>query len=144
MDTDGKSDPTERRRRAMIGSTMVMLIIGSTAIQTTIEHGEPWRSVDYMKIGAILFLALLLALRSTTPFRLTPRNPALDDETARAHRASAAGWGFWLLMPALLAIFIASFFWPLDLREILPVIIVLGAAAAGIRFAFLEGRAARE
>lgn len=140
----GNADPTERRRRTMIGATMVMLTIGSSALLTTLEHSDHWRPVDLVKVGGILTMAFVLALRSTTPIRFTPRDPALDDESARANRASAAGWGFWLLMPALLAMFIANFYWPLNMREILPVLIIIGAAAAGVRFAFLEGRGARE
>ncbi len=143
MDTGRGGDLSERRRRALSGALLIMLVIGATAIETASEHGEHWRSVDFVKVGSILLLAFILALRSTTNMRLRPRNPELDDELTRANRASAAGWGFWLLMPALLALFILNFYAPTPAREALPILIVAGAAAAGARFVFLERQGAK-
>lgn len=140
----GKGDPSEQRRRALIGATMIMLVIGATAIEAVTEHGAHWRSVDYVKVGAILLLAFILALRSTTSMRLTRRNAELDDELSRANRASAAGWGFWALMPLLLALFVANFYWPMSIAETAPILMVAGAAAAGMRFVYLERKGSRE
>jgi hypothetical protein len=89
-------------------------------------------------VGAILLLALVVAVRSTTSFSLSARVPALDDELTRANRASAAGWGFWALFGALVAAFAASLVWPLRVTDIAPLVLVIGAAVAGLRFIVLE------
>ena len=136
-------DPAERRRRVMLASMLILFSIGGGVLNTVFEHGAHWRTVDFVKIGAILTLAFVLALRSTTAIRLTPRNPALDDELTRANRSSAAGWGFWVLLLLLLAVFIANFTWPLAIAEILPFVLIAGAATAGLRFVFLERRGAK-
>lgn len=135
-------DPADRRRRTLIAATLIMFVIGGAILQTASEHGDHWRTVDFVKVGSLLLLAFVLGLRSTTSIRLTKRNPALDDELTRANRASAAGWGFWILMLGLLALFVANFFEPMRVAETLPLLIVIGAATAGIRFAFLERRGA--
>ena len=137
-------DLPEQRRRMLIASTLIMVTIGGGILTAASEHVAHWRSVDILKLSGLMVLAFVLALRSTTAIRLRPRNPVLDDELTRANRASAAGWGFWFLMTALLALFVANFYWPMTLQEVAPIVIVYGAAAAGLRFAFLERRGARD
>jgi hypothetical protein len=136
-----KRDPSERRRRSLVVAMMVLLAVGGGALDRAIfEHAGHWRLVDYVTVGALMLLALIIAVRSTTNFTLRARNPALDDELTRANRADAARWGYWVLMLALLGLFLANFRWRLGLADIAPMVLVAGAAAAGMRFAYLERR----
>lgn len=131
-------DPSERRRRSVLSAMIILLAVGAGAIEATAAHQGAWRPIEFIKIGAILLLAFVLAVRSTTAMRLGPRNPALDDELTRANRGSAAGWGFWALMLALLGVFIASFRFNLTIIEMAPLLLVGASAVAGMRFVFLE------
>jgi len=136
-------DPSERRRRTILSALLIMLCLGGGALGAAYDHVGAWRPVDMVRIGGIIATALVLALRSTTAIRFTKRNPELDDELSRANRVSAAGWGFWGLTLTLLAAFVFSFYEPVTLTRIAPILLVMGAATAGLRFVFLERRGAR-
>jgi hypothetical protein len=138
MNDEAMRDPSERRRRALTGSVLILVMAGVAAVDALAAHAEQWRLVDGVRVGAILLLALVVALRSTTSFTLMRRVPALDDELTRANRASAAAWGFWALFAALILAFAASFFLHLHVAEVAPAVLVIGAAAAGLRFVWLE------
>ncbi len=127
----------------MLSSMIIMFAVAGGALDTAYEHGDHWRPIDFFRVGAILVFSLILALRATTAIRFTPRNPALDDELTRANRASAAGWGFWGLMVVLFAAFAFSFYEPVSLMRIAPMLLVTGAAIAAFRFVFLERRGSR-
>jgi len=143
MSEGAKKDPAETRLRTVLSATLIMFLVGGGALNATYEHGDHWRPVDFVRVSGILALAFVLAARSTTAIRLTPRNPALDDELTRANRASAAGWGFWGLMLTLLAAFAFSFYEPVSLTRIAPFMLIMGSAIAGLRFSFLERRGSR-
>jgi hypothetical protein len=133
-----KVDPSERRRGALTMALLILLMACFAAIDALGSHDWKWRLIDQVRVGAIMVLALVVSLRSTTAFSLRPRNPALDDELTRANRARAAAWGFWAFFVALMGAFAASFFWPIRLGETLLVVLVFGAAAAAMRFVALE------
>jgi hypothetical protein len=136
-------DLSEQRRRTILSALLLMVVLGGGALDAAYERVGAWRGVDIVKVSGIIALAIVLALRSTTAIRLTPRNRELDDELSRANRQSAAAWGFWGLMLALLGAFVFSFYGPVSLTRIAPFLLVAGAASAGIRFVFLERRGAR-
>jgi hypothetical protein len=139
----GKRDPSERRRRSLVVGMMVLLAVGGSALDRAIfEHAGHWRLIDYVSVSALMLLASIIALRSTTNFSLRKRDPALDDELTRANRADAGRWGFWALMLGLIGLFAANFRWQLGLADIAPMVFVAGAAAAGMRFAYLERQGA--
>ena len=143
MSDSKQHDPSERRRRSLLVGTMALLAVGGSALDRAIfEHAGHWRPVDYVAVGALMLLALVIAVRSTTNFSLRVRNPALDDELTRANRADAARWGYWVLMLSLAGLFIANFRWQLGLADFAPMVFVAGAAAAGMRFAYLERQGA--
>lgn len=143
MASSEKQDPSERRRRSLLIGTMALMAVGGGALDRAIfEHAGHWRLVDYVSVGALTLLAIVIAVRSTTNFSVRARNPALDDELTRANRADAARWGYWVLMLTLLGVFIANFRWQLGLADIAPMVFVAGAAAAGLRFAYLERQGA--
>lgn len=134
-------DRVQRRRRGVIIAFAVLLTTMSaayTAYSAPIAGGL--RAVDILRAAAFLMLAAIISIRSTTGFSLIGRNAVLDDELTRANRADAARAGFWALMIASVAGFIASYFVTLTLAEASPLLIAVGAGAAALRFARLEGR----
>lgn len=131
-------EPPERRRRSVIVAMLILLTSGVGVLDAISNHGDELRSVDKVHGGVLLFLALLIALRTTTGFRFGRRDPALTDELTTANRASAATWGFWALMTALAAALFVNMQWPLSMAETVPVLIATGAVSAGIRFVYLE------
>ena len=134
-----KPDPSERRRRALGAVMLILFAAGGGMIDRVVfEHAGPWRNVDYVRVGALMTLALVLAVRATTSFRLLNRHPEIDDELTRANRASAAVWGYWAVMLGLGGALIASFTWPLDVVGVATGFILFGAVVAGLRFVFLE------
>jgi hypothetical protein len=133
-------DPSRRRRGALTAATLIMLMSAGAAVDALAEHAGAWRLIDFVRLAAILLLALVVSVRSTTNFSLARRVPALDDELTRANRASAATWGFWSFFVALLAAYGATLALPVALQELAPAVLVCGAGAAGLRFVFLERR----
>ena len=134
-----KRDPSERRRRALLAVMLILLAVcGGMIDRVVFEHSGHWRAVDFVRVGALMTLALVLALRATSNFRLLNRHPEIDDELTRANRASAANWGYWAVMLGLAAALGASFYWPLDVVGVTTGFILLGAVVAGGRFVFLE------
>ena len=131
-------DRSQRRRRVLTFAALLLLLGAAAAAEAIGSRGEAWRLIDWVRVGALMLLALVIALRSTTSFSLLRRDSALDDELARANRASAAAWGFWTLLAALIAAFAVNAAVPLQVMEMAPAIVVLGAAAAGLRFVWLE------
>lgn len=138
MNNGAVRDPSERRRRALIGAVLMTIMAGAAAVDALSEHAGALRLIDGARLSAVLLLSLVVAIRATTNFTLRRREPALDDELTRANRASAAAWGFWALMLASLALAVARVLWPVGLVDLAPGLIVIGAAAAGMRFIFLE------
>jgi hypothetical protein len=136
------SDPSEkkvaRRRRTILAGAAMLLIV--FAGYMTLTPSETWRAVDIVRTSAFLLLAVIVALRSTTAFSLIGRNPVLDDELTRANRASAARVGFWAFLLTAIACFGASLFEAVSATQIIPLLIGVGAMAAALRFAVLEGR----
>jgi hypothetical protein len=134
-----KRDPSERRRRALVAVMLILFAAcGGMIDRVVFGHTGHWRPVDYVRVGALMTLALVLALRATTSFRLLNRHPEIDDELTRANRASAATWGFWAVMLGLAGALIASFYWPLDAVGVTTGFVLFGAVIAGLRFVFLE------
>jgi hypothetical protein len=96
--------------------------------------------VDFARLAAIVLLAMVLSLRSTTAFSLIGRNTVLDDELTRANRASAARFGFWALLIGVLVCIAASFVEVFSFAAVGPLLLAVGAVSAALRFAALEGR----
>lgn len=140
MNARTKQDPSRRRRRVIIASTIMLVIFAAAAANTLAERQGPLRLVDIMRVAGLVVMATVIAVRSTTSIRLTARNPQLDDELARANRAGAAQAGFWALMLATAAAFLSAQAGITTLAEAAPLLLVTGAVAAGLRFAWLEGR----
>lgn len=131
----------ERRRRVLIMAVALLLVVGGGVI-TSLAHAadETPRLVEIARGLAFVFLALVVGLRATTGFTLLKRDPAMNDELTRANRASAARAGFWAMMIGAVAALVASMYTTLTLAEAAPLLLVVGAAGAAVRFVILEAR----
>jgi len=69
---------------------------------------------------------------------------AVDDELTLANRAGAFRWGFMTLLGAGGLAYVAALFHPDWALALLPAVMGLGVAAAGLRFALLERAAAQD
>lgn len=131
----------DRRHRAIRGGVVVLMLAVVAALNYAyrFENGAP-HLVDFLRLGALIFLALVVALRATTGFSLTKTDPAMNDELARANRAAAARRGFWTMMLAAIGICIGSLYFPFTAYEVMLVMVLTGAGAAGLSFARLEAK----
>src|SRR5262245_15751841 len=111
-------DPSTRRRRVITAGSIMLVIIGVAASNAFLPHEGTLRAVDIVRISGLTVLTLVLALRSTTSFSLMRRRPELDDEVSRANRSSAALAGFWAMLLASIAAYVASLFVEMKLTEI--------------------------
>jgi len=122
------------------GAVCLLAVLGSAYTAFSEPQIGELRTVDIFRASAFVLLAIVLAVRATTPFSFFGRTPVLDDELTQLNRAKAARAGFFMLMLAALAAFVVSFFVPITLAQAAPLMLTLGAAAAALRFATLEGR----
>jgi len=134
------------RRRARVLPVLAILYLSQQA-SFFADAGSGDRPVDHVKVGAWVVLSLvLLAALATKGFWLHRREvrDMIDDETTRAHRSEALGWGFIIAILGAIALYFVSMFEPLGAREAIHVIVSLGLAAALVRFGMLERRALRD
>ena len=135
------------RRRARMLPLLAAIYLSQQASFFLTAHGAPDRAVDHVKIGAwVVLTVVLLAALTTKGFWLQPRavREMIDDETTRAHRGDALGWGFVMSTLAGIAIYFLSMIEPMGAREAVHIIVSLGIAAALVRFGMLERRALRD
>jgi drug/metabolite transporter (DMT)-like permease len=136
-------DPGVRRRRTLTAGAAMLVLSGVAAIEVLSPHNAPLRPVEIVRVSGLVLLAAVLALRSTTSFTLRRRQPELDDEVTRAHRGSAARWGFLVVMLGGGALYVGSFFATVSLTAAAAILLVAGAIAASVTFIRLEARAER-
>src|ERR1700749_2328325 len=91
-------DPSVRRRRTLTAGVLMLVLFGVAALDAISDRGQALRPVDIVRVTGIVGLALVLALRSTTSFKIGARRPELDDELTQAHRGAAARLGFLAMM----------------------------------------------
>ena len=133
------------RRRARILPFLAVIYLTQQASFFIAGSGE--RAVDHVKTGAWVVLSLvLLAALSTKGFWFHSRDvrDMVDDETTRAHRGDAMGWGFVMAILSAIGLFFLSMYEPIATREAIHIIVSFGIAAAIIRFGMLERRAMRD
>ena len=138
------SEKQSRRRQRVVMVGAICLITGAAAAVNAFSDmapGAAWRGVDFVRVGGLLGLSLVLAIRSTTAFSLFGRNPALDDEFTRANRYAAARFGFWVLMLGAIACLAASMLnVAITMQKALFAVIAVDALCTAIRFSILERR----
>jgi len=140
-----QADYLSRRRARMLPVLAILYLSQQASFFASAEPAD--RPVDHVKVGAWVVLSLvLLAALATKGFWFHRREvrEMIDDETTRAHRGEALGWGFIMAILGAIALYFVSMFEPLGAREAIHVIVSLGLAAALVRFGMLERRALRD
>ena len=135
------------RRRARMLPFLAIIYLSQQATFFAVDTPEGVRSVDHVKIGAWLVLSLVLLLALATNgfwFRSQAIRALIDDESTRAHRASAMSTGFVFAMLGGIALYLLNQFEIVTAREAIHVILSLGLGAALVRFGVLEKRAHRD
>jgi uncharacterized membrane protein len=138
---DGLERRQRRRRSGMTAGAIILVLVILQGLSMTLPIDPAnMRAVTVVRLVAFGFLALVLALRSTTAFSIRGRDPRLDDELVRANRASAAKWGYLSVMIAGLAVWGVSVFAPLRVVDVAPLLLMVGAFVAAMVFVRLERR----
>ncbi len=130
------------RRRARMLPLLAVIYLSQQVSYFASDAGD--RAVDHVKVGAWLLLSLVLLAALTTKgfwFRSREVRDMIDDETTRAHRGDALGWGFVMAILTAIALYFVAMYEPLTAREAIHAIVSLGLAAALVRFGLLERRA---
>lgn len=141
-----QADQLSRRRARMLPFLAVIYLTQQFTFFAA-APADPEHAVDYIKFGAwVVLSAVLLAALTTKGFWLHRKEvrDMIDDESTRAHRVAALGWGFVMAISSAIALFFLSILEPISVREAIHVIVSFGIAAAIIRFAMLERRAMRD
>jgi hypothetical protein len=131
-------------RRARILPFLAVIYLGQQYSYFSSLDGA--RPVDHVRIGAwaVMSAALLIALVTGGGlFRGRELRTMLNDESSRAHRSDALGWGFVVAMLTGIALYVIGAR-QIDEREAIHLIVSLGIATALVRFGFLERRAMRD
>ena len=129
------------RMRTRVIAVLAVIIMGlqgavlAATEQITLNGG---RTVDQVKVGAFVFMALALMLFILTGGRRARRFPELNDELVRANRASALKLGYASLMLVLIGVYVAMLLTPLDISKFMPLFIAFGIVVPALRFALLE------
>ena len=143
-------DQAERlgRRRARL-----LVIVGLLLLTQQVSYFVLWnraalplRTVELVYLAGWVFLALacLFALTTGGGYGYGPQVRALvNDESARANRASALAAGFGAAMLTGVALFVVASLEPTDARLALHLVVTIGLAAALLRFGALERRGYR-
>lgn len=130
-------------RRARVWPFLAVIYLGQQySYFSSLDAGRP---VDTLRIGAwaVMSTALLVALVSGGGLlRGKELRAMLNDETSRAHRSDAFGWGFVVAMLTGIVLYIVGSS-QIGEREAIHLIVSLGIATALVRFGFLERRALR-
>lgn len=133
---------SRRRSRVMRAGAVVLLttLSGAIAASGRLAAGQT-RAVDVVRTAAFVVLAAILVVQATTGLWFRWRRPELNDELTEYNRASAVRAGYFALMAAVVALYVASFLSPTSVAEAAPILVFVGAAAPALRFASLEIRA---
>jgi hypothetical protein len=143
------TDVDEAERLSSQRPGMLMVMTGMFLFQQFAYFTQPpatGRAVDYVRIGAWIFLALVvLAALLTGGFWQKSKavRALMEDDVTRANRADALRLGFGLAMAAAIGLFAFSGPGGLTAREVIHIIVSAGLGASLLRFGFLERRAHR-
>jgi hypothetical protein len=131
---------SRRRSGMMIAFAPIFLFQQFAFFSNPLDH----RVVSLVRLGGWVGLALvLLALLATGGFWSRPKavRALMEDETARAHRATALALGFVLAMLTGVTLFVLQVFVPIGAPLAIHLILSVGFASAMLRFGVLERRA---
>jgi hypothetical protein len=135
------------RSRARKIPVLVLLLASQQVTYFSMVNFEAAASgADLLRLAGWLVMSLLLLVYLATGggiFRRAHVRALLNDETTRAHRASAYSAGFWVAMIFCFLLFGASMYEPVDARTAVHIIMTASIGVALLRFAVLERRALR-
>ncbi|MCW1401305.1 hypothetical protein OKA06_02785 [Novosphingobium sp. MW5] len=135
-----KADQLSRRRARIMPVLGVFLIIQQSAY---FAHGDGSRAVDQVRLGAWALLSLVILLLLVTGgfwFRNPEVRAMVEDEGAKANRASALSVGFVCAMVTAIACYVMRGAWEFSVGEVIHLIVTAGLFSALVRFTILERR----
>ena len=130
------------QRRARVWPFLAVIYLGQQYSYFSANGGA---AVDQARVGAwaVMSTALLVALVTGGGWlRSREVRTLLNDETSRAHRSDALGWGFVVAMATGIMLYCIGGATVTE-REAIHLIVSLGIATALVRFGLLERRAMR-
>ena len=130
------------KRRARVWPFLAVIYLGQQYSYFSAD-GAP--TVDHARIGAWAVMSTVLLIAVVTGggwLRSREVRALLNDETSRAHRSDALGWGFFVAMVTGIVLYIVGGATVTE-REAIHLIVSLGIATALVRFGLLERRAMR-
>jgi len=136
--------PVEQADRNSRNRGMLMAIAATVQLALALFSGlDPVGTTDPVRglVWAVLTL-LWLILLATGGGVLIDRQvrSMMNDEVSLLNRRRAIGTGFWAAMGAAIALYFASYSWPVPPRGALAILTEVAIAAALIRYAWLELR----
>lgn len=141
--TDIELAERRTRSRARVMTVSAIFFIAMQASHYGQFNGS--RLVDQVKISAwfVWAIALLVVLATGGGlFRGRKVRELMNDESTRAHRASAFAWGFWAAMAGTILLYGLTMIDPsTTARDAVHLILTFGVGAAILRFGILENRA---
>ena len=134
----------ERAERVSKGRANIMAVAGVVMLGASFGAvGTPSFSTPGWRSGAWLLTVLLwmILLANGGGFRLKPRMRALiNDELSLQNRSRAFAAGFYAMVAAALAVYVASWWIQLGPQDALRIVVACGLSVALLRYAGLERR----
>ncbi len=131
------------KRRARVWPFLAVIYLGQQYSYFSAADGAPM--IDHARVGAWAVMSTVLLVGILTGggwFRSREVRALLNDDTSRAHRSDALGWGFVVAMVTGIVLYIIGGATVTE-REAIHLIVSLGIATALLRFGALERRAMR-
>lgn len=142
-DHDTAERLTRSRARAIPGLVIVFTLF-QAAYFTSDGADIVAEGPDILRLYAWLALSCVLLVFLATGggfFRSRKVRTLLNDETTKAHRATATIAGFWVAMILCFIMYGATMYEPIAARTAAHVVLTAGIGTALLRFAILERRA---
>ncbi len=138
----------QRRRTRIIWAQALFFMVMQGSYYTTKmpSFDAPLRPVDQIRLSAFaVWAAALIILLSVSGgmFRGKAVRALMDDELARAHRASALVWGYYAAMTFAIILYMVSQYVRMSPPEAIHLIVSAGVFVPMVRFVILERRAER-
>jgi uncharacterized membrane protein len=130
-----------RRRTRLMPVLSIFFVIQQAAY---FSHPDGGRLVDKVRMGGWVAMSAVILLLVTTGgfwFRARKVRQVLEDESTRAHRASALSLGFVVSMLTAILLNVLQGALGSSAAEVLHLVVSAGLVTALLRFTFLEWRA---